>query len=156
IYKKGLELYRNNKYFEAEACLKEALKYEKNEDKIHYLIGMCCAFQKKMEQAEHHFLISLKSNARFEESYLGLGELYFIQKDFRKAERMIKEAIKINPDNPYFHDFLGTLYFINDLTNLALFEWNKIDKPVLNRIVTESHDYYKKDFLMKELNFHPG
>ncbi len=156
IYKRGLELYKKKNYVEAEICFKEALKFEKNQDKVHYLIGMCCAFQEQTEQAEHHLLVSLKFNDRFEESYLGLGEIYFIQKDYKKAERLIKKAIQINPDNAYSHDFLGTLYFINDLTSLALFEWNKIDKPVLNRIVTESHDYYKKDFLMKELNFHPG
>ena len=156
IYKRGLDLYQKKNYAQAEACFKEALKFEKNQDKVHYLIGMCCAFQEQTEEAEHHLLVSLKFNDRFEESYLGLGEIYFIQKDYKKAERLIKKAIQINPDNAYSHDFLGTLYFINDLTSLALFEWNKIDKPVLNRIVTESQNYYKKDFLMKELSFHPG
>lgn len=156
FYKKGLKLYRENKYFEAEIHLKEALKYGIKKDTIHFLIGMCCGLQDRLEDAENHFLISLKINNHFEECYLELGGIYFKKKEYKKAEQMIKEAIKINPENKYSHDFLGTLYYINGLTTLALYEWNKINKPILSKLFIESDKSAKKEFLIKELCFNPG
>ena len=77
LYKKGLKLYRENKYFEAEIHLKEALKYGIKKDTIHFLIGMCCGLQDRLEDAENHFLISLKINNHFYECYLELVGIYF-------------------------------------------------------------------------------
>jgi len=156
LYEKGLKLYNENNYFEAEIYLREALKFGVKKATIHFLIGMCFAFQNKLEEAERNFLISLKLNKSFEESYIELGGLYFKKKEYQKAEQMIKKAIKINPENKYSHDFLGTLYYINGLTYLTLYEWNKINKPVLENLLIESEYFSKKEFLFKELCFNPG
>jgi tetratricopeptide (TPR) repeat protein len=156
LYEKGLKLYKENNYFEAEIYLREALKFGVKKDTIHFLIGMCFAFQNKLEEAENNFLISLKLNNSFEESYIELGGLYFKKKEYQKAEQTIKKAIKINPENKYSHDFLGTLYYINGLTYLTLYEWNKINKPILENLLIESENFSKKEFLVKELCFNPG
>lgn len=156
LYKKALKLYEQNNYIEAEICLKEALKYGEKKDKIHFFLGMCCALQNRLEEAENHFLISLKLNNLFEECYLELGGVYFKKREYKKAEQMIKKAIKINSENKYSHDFLGTLYYISGLTSLALHEWNKINKPILSKLSIESDRSTKKKFLIQELRFNPG
>jgi len=156
LYKRGLKLFQESNYNEAEICLRESLKYGIKKDIIHFLIGMCSVHQCRLKEAENHFLVSLEVNSNFEECYLELGGIYFKEKEYVKAEHMIIEAIKINPENKYARDFLGTLYYINGLTTLALDEWNKISKPILGKIFVENDKSANRELLVRELSFNYG
>lgn len=156
LYKRGLKLYEQNNYSEAEVLLKQALEYEEKRDSILFLLGMCSAFQSRLEEAESYFLNALEINNRCEQCYLELGGIYFRKKEHQKAAQFIKKAIKINPDNEYAHDFLGTLYYIKGLTILALYEWNKINKPILANLSFEIDRANRKEFIEKELRVYPG
>ena len=156
LYKRGLKLYEQNNYAEAEVWFKQALEYEEKRDSILFLLGMCSAFQSRLEEAEGYFLNALEMNNRCEQCYLELGGIYFRKKEHRKTEQYIKKAIKINPDNEYAHDFLGTLYYIKGLTILALYEWNKIDKPILANLSFEIDRANRKELIAKELQVNPG
>ena len=156
LYKRGLKHYERDNYAEAEVFLKEAIKYGEKKDSILFLLGMCSAFQNRLEEAENHFLNALEINNRCEQCYLELGGIYFRKKEHQKAVQFIKRAIKINPDNEYSHDFLGTLYFINGLTNHALREWNRINKPIMANLSIENDRLKRKELIIKELRFSPG
>jgi len=156
LYRRGLKLYEKNNYAEAEVWLKQALEYEEKKDSILFLLGMCSAFQNRLEEAESYFLNALEINNRCEQCYLELGGIYFRKKEHQKTEQYIKKAIKINPDNEYAHDFLGTLYYIKGLTILALYEWNKINKPILANLSFEIDRANRKELIAKELGVNPG
>lgn len=55
--------------------------------------------QKKWEEAEKKFLAAVKLDAKNEEGYFGLGNVYFAQKHLPEAKETFNFLLKICPDN---------------------------------------------------------
>ncbi len=55
-------------------------------------------------------------------------------KDFRSAKRELRAAVKLDPQDRYTREFLGTLYFLDGNLEAALKYWNAIEKPRLRNV----------------------
>ena len=54
--------------------------------------------------------------------------------DMRPAKRALRAALKLDPQDPYAQEFLGTLYFLDGNLEAALKYWNAIEKPRLRSV----------------------
>ncbi len=60
-----------------------------------------------------------------------LAGVSYKQHDFRAAKRELHAARRLNPQDSYARDFLGTIYFLENNLEAALKYWNALDKPRL-------------------------
>lgn len=58
-----------------------------------------------------------------------LAGIAFKQKKNALAERRLRQALRLAPDNAYADDFLATLYFLDGNLEAALKYWNRVGKP---------------------------
>ena len=65
-------------------------------------------------------------DARFPVELAGIA---FKQKQNGRAEKMLRQAVRLTPRDGYANDFLATLYFLDNNTEAALKYWNRVDKP---------------------------
>ncbi len=60
---------------------------------------------------------------------LELAGVAFKQKRYSQAARRLQRALKLDPQDSYTCDFLGTVYFLQGNLEAALKYWNRVDKP---------------------------
>jgi tetratricopeptide (TPR) repeat protein len=65
--------------------------------------------QKKLEEAEKKFLSAIRIDARNEEAYLGLGEVYWGQNNFSEAKETLKFLLQLNPQHEEAMVILGAI-----------------------------------------------
>jgi len=58
-----------------------------------------------------------------------LAGVAFKQKKNARAERLLRHALELAPQDAYANDFLGTLYFLDGNVEAALKYWNRVKKP---------------------------
>jgi tetratricopeptide (TPR) repeat protein len=67
-----------------------------------------------------------------------LAGLSYLQNDFRGAKQHLKKALRLDPNDNYANEFLGTLYFLDRNLEAALLYWNRLDKPRVRNVETGS------------------
>lgn len=73
-------------------------------------------------------------DARFPVELAGVA---FKQKKDGRAERLLRQALRLTPHDAYANDFLATLYFLDNNIEAALKYWNRVGKP---QIAALTHD----------------
>jgi hypothetical protein len=58
-----------------------------------------------------------------------LAGIAFRQKHNSKAAHLLRQAIKLAPNDAYANDFLGTIYFLEENPEASLKYWNRVGKP---------------------------
>ncbi|WP_035358295.1 tetratricopeptide repeat protein [Edaphobacter aggregans] len=58
-----------------------------------------------------------------------LAGVAFRQKHYSQAAHLLREAIKLAPNDTYANDFLGTIYFLQENREASLKYWNRVGKP---------------------------
>lgn len=154
LYERSVQYYNENNYIESKRVLIKALNYKRKELEVRYLLGMCHGFLGEYDEAEKQFLRCLEINPRYEPGFVQLGSLYFNKKEYAQAVRFIKKGLAINPRDGHAHDILGTIYNLHGLNGKALDEWNKIGKPLLNKIFVNEQAYDEAS--NQDLCFFPG
>jgi tetratricopeptide (TPR) repeat protein len=66
-----------------------------------------------------------------------LAGLAFKQKQNERAERLLRNALRLSPHDNYINDFLGTLYFLDGNLEAALKFWNRVNKPQVAAVHTD-------------------
>ncbi len=66
-----------------------------------------------------------------------LAGLAFERKDFAAAKTYLARALRLDPQDSYASDFLGSIYFLEHNLEAALRYWNRIDKPHIEEIRVE-------------------
>ena len=104
-----LEDYRG-----AEAALLQALDIKPNDSKYHYQLGRIHLRSGELDAAEIHFrkATALVTQNRYTGPHAALG--YVLAKSERYAEAIaeFKRCVEIEPENPSFYYFLGSVYDI--------------------------------------------
>ncbi|MCL4402566.1 MAG: tetratricopeptide repeat protein [Acidobacteria bacterium] len=72
------------------------------------------------------------ADARFQQELAGIA---FRRSDLPAARRYLRQALGINPADPYANDFLGSLYLLDGNLPAALKYWNRIQKPWLGSVL---------------------
>ena len=149
-------LFAEEDYAGAETSLRLALELGPESAEVRYLLGMCAAFQGRLEDAERDLRAALGIDASFEAAHVEIGGLYFKQKKYAESERALRQALAIDPADAYARDLLGTVYFVNGVRDSALAQWNKLGKPVLGDLAIEGVGIRHPRLLQRELRVGPG
>ncbi|MGE4490320.1 MAG: tetratricopeptide repeat protein [Kiritimatiellales bacterium] len=91
---------------------------------IHRAIGMLYLQQEDFTNAAVHLEKALKEDKTFD-VFTNLGAAYIGSKDYEKAERVLQEALKLQPENPICHINLAILYRKMDRANQAVYHFEK-------------------------------
>lgn len=91
------ECYRVlGKYNEALKDLKTSIKYDKNNAKVYYYMGLLCLSTKRFKEAHGYFYTSSKLNPSFVDVWLKLGFMYDLVGDGKMALKYYDNALKVN------------------------------------------------------------
>src|SRR5256885_9181641 len=66
-----------------------------------------------------------------------LAGVSYKQNNFSAAKRELRGALRLNSQDAYALEFLGTIYFVEGNLEAALKYWNRIDKPRLRNVTVE-------------------
>src|SRR5205085_1950598 len=66
-----------------------------------------------------------------------LAGVSYKQNNFSAAKRELRGALRLNSQDAYTLEFLGTIYFVEGNLEAALKYWNRIDKPRLRNVTVE-------------------
>ena len=104
-----LEDYRG-----AELALLRALDIRPNDSKYHYQLGRIHLRSGELEAAETHFRKAtlLVSENRYTGPHAALGYVLAKRERYVEAIEEFKKCVAIEPDNPSFYYFLGSVYDI--------------------------------------------
>jgi hypothetical protein len=91
-------------------------------------------------------------DARFWEEHAGIA---YQQKHFSTAQHALRHALALNPQDDYANNFLGSLYFLQDNLEAALFYWNRVGKPVLDNLAFAPQLHLHPLLLDRAFNFAP-
>jgi tetratricopeptide (TPR) repeat protein len=88
---RGIELYRKNNFEEAESVLRKAVEQKSDDSRAKAYLGLTLLDQHKTSEAEP-FLRQADESGSSGETKAALARLYIEQKDFDKADNLLKEA----------------------------------------------------------------
>ena len=63
-----------------------------------------------------------------------LAGIAFKQKDYPRAIRLLRQALRLAPNDAYANDFLGTAYFLEGNLEASLKYWNRVGKPQIDEV----------------------
>lgn len=95
----AMRLYREGNDMKAEACFRDAMNYDKNNDYVLYLYAIFCKERQNYGQAEENIrraINSKKENPRYWVEYSNISELWG---DFKKAEKILEEGLEYCNNN---------------------------------------------------------
>lgn len=155
-FAQGRSLFDSGDYAGAEKLLRETLAQGPETAELRHLLGLCAAFQGRLDEAEQELLAAIRIDPSFADSRIEIGGLYFKQKRYGESERALRLALVLRPKDVYARDLLATVYFIHGSQERALAEWNKVDKPVLDELVISEAGIPHPRLLERELCFRHG
>ena len=118
--------------------------------------GLALAQAGKLDAADEQFRAGIRRyprDGRFWEEHAGIA---YEQKHFAAAQHALRHALALNPQDSYANNFLGTLYFLNENLEAALFYWNRAGRPVLRDLTVQPQPHLDPLLLDRAFNFAPG
>lgn len=85
--------------------------------------------------AENRLLHAIRVRPSDTRSYWELAGVYFREKRNRDARDVLRQGLRLAPFDPYAHDFLATLLYLDGRRVEALYHWNLAGAPVVREIV---------------------
>ncbi|HAM39603.1 MAG TPA: hypothetical protein DCP53_09470 [Elusimicrobia bacterium] len=127
-----------NKYKKSEKYLKEAIKLEPDNPKYHFELGIVYDNLKKAEQSEESFFKVIKIDSTTAQAYNYLGYTW-ADKNIKldEAEKFVKIALSIDPENPAYIDSLGWIYYRKQKYNEAIELLKKASEKINDSIIFE-------------------
>lgn len=128
------KLYAEKRY---EELLRLAQDAPGQSAELDYYRGMALARLERWQEAKRAFQSGAGKaphDARFP---LELAGVAFRQKNLSDARRSLKHALRLDPDNGYANDFLGTVFFLEGNLEAALRYWNREGKPRIEAVRME-------------------
>jgi len=87
---------------------------------------------------------------------LELAGVAFKQKQLPQSARYLRQALRLDPNDSYGNDFLGTVYFLQGNFEAALKYWNRVDKPQIVEVQAEPPPLIDPALLDRALAFAPA
>jgi tetratricopeptide (TPR) repeat protein len=111
--------------------LEPAARRSANEDFYYGIalahLGRLAEAQSTLESGRHLTPI----DPRFPVELAGIA---FKQKNFPRTARLLRQALRLEPNDTYANDFLGTTYFLEGNLEAALKYWNRVGKPYIANV----------------------
>ncbi len=123
---------------------------------LEYCYGMALARMQRWEESTRAFERGAHESPRDKRFPIELAGVAFQQKDYPRAARELKQAVRLDPRDAYANDFLATLYFMDGNLPATLKYWNRAGKPVLANIASEPRPRTSPVLLDRAFEFAPG
>jgi len=117
--------------------------------------GLALARLKRWDEAKAAFetgRLKAPGDKRFAEELAGIA---YQQKDFRRAQSYLKQALRLDPRDSYARDFLATLYFLDGNLDATLLNWNRAGKPKVSEVKFEPQLQTNPILLDRAFSFSP-
>jgi len=101
---------------------------------LDFLAGLALARLEKWSEAELAFEAGSRKAPKDPRFLVELAGISYKQKDFPTAKKRLREALELNPQDSYSHEFLATIYFLEGNLEVALKYWNPEQKPRLRSV----------------------
>ncbi len=85
-----------------------------------------------------------------------LAGIAFKQRHYPLAAHLLRNAIKLSPQDRYANDFLGTVYFLEGNLNASLKYWNRAGKPEIAAIREDPSPQVSPALLDRAFAFSPA
>lgn len=92
-------------------------------------------------------------DARFPEELAGLA---FQQKNYSRAARLLRRAVKLAPHDEYANNFLATVYFLEGNLEAAVQSWNRDGKPYVAEVSSQPQPSVSPALLDHAFAFSPA
>jgi len=120
---------------------------------LDFLAGLALAKLQRWDDARKAFAAGrakAQNDPRFPVELAGIN---YKQNDFCAAKRELMAALRLDPQDSYARDFLGTIYFLEDNLEAALKYWNTIDKPRLRNVAVQPAPRLRENLLKRAITF---
>ena len=104
---------------------------------LNYYYGIALARLERLNDAETAFERGRLQQPRDKRFPIQLAGIRFRQKKYPEAAKHLQRALRIDPDDEYANDFLGSVYFLLGNLEAALKYWNRVSKPRIEGIRSE-------------------
>ena len=106
--------FQQEDYRGAQVALTKALEIKPNDSKYHYHLGRIYLRSGDLDLAESHFRrsASLVGENRYTGPHAALGYVLAKRERFSEALEEFKKCVEIEPENPAFYYFLGSVHDI--------------------------------------------
>jgi len=106
---------------------------EKNPEADLYT-GLAYAQMKRWEEAKKAFEEGARKSPRSERFPIELAGVAYRMNDLGEAEKQLKRAIGLAPNDAYALNFLGTIYLLQGNLQAALKYWNRVEAPYISQV----------------------
>src|SRR5260370_33016067 len=96
---------------------------------LNFYYGTALARLEHWREAESAFQAGLRLAPHDPRFPIELAGVAFKQKHYPHATRLLRQALKLAPQDAYTNDFLGTIYFLQENLDASLKYWNRVAKP---------------------------
>lgn len=151
---KGLaEIYiQQGRLDEAINAYKTALALAPQDEETHFYLGTIYYSQKRLIEAIAAFKTAIKIKPDYAEALNSLAYLYAEQgANLAEAERLVKRALAVDPENGAYVDTLGWIYFKEQKVEAARIELERASKLTQDPVVYDHlGDVYLKQGLVNQ------
>lgn len=136
-----------------EQAAKLALGPASQPAELDFLAGMALAKLQRWQDARLALEAGHRKAPNDPRFLVELAGISYKQNDFAAAKRGLRAALRLDPRDPYTHEFLGTIYFIEGNLEAALKYWNAIDKPRLRSVAVQPAPLLDAALLNRAISF---
>ncbi len=108
---RGIVLLNTNNLEEAVQEFERAIAINKNIADLHLFLGVAYKAQERYDLAQEALLLAYSLNPTDTASLIELSRAYFSDGRYAQASQYAEEAVKIEPENPHRHGYLGITYY---------------------------------------------
>ncbi len=134
--------------------LAESLQHPSADFDFYY--GTALAQLGRWTEAQQAFIAGARLQPDGQALSPGVGGVAFKQKQYVQAVRYLRLALRLDPNDSYANDFLGTVYFLQGNVEAALKYWNHVDKPRIAEVRTDPTPQVNAALLDRAFVFAPA
>lgn len=123
---------------------------------LEYCYGSALAHLERWDEAQRAFTAGARLNPRDKRFPEELAGVAFKQKKFGVARKNLGRALRLDPQDAYANDFLGTIYFLEGNTYAALKYWNRASKPQVAAVKLDPEPRVDPALLDRAFAFSPA
>jgi hypothetical protein len=110
----------------------------------------------KWNEAREELLAGARADPNDKRFPLELAGVEYRLGDFISTKFYLKTALRLDPNDAYAQDFLGTLFFLDGNYEGALLHWNRVGKPRISELEIPPSSPIRPVLLDRALAFAPG
>lgn len=146
------KLYEQQKW---EEVLREARGAADQSVDFDYYLGMALSRLERWSEARVAFSQGARKAPRDMRFLVERAGAEYKLDDFRPAKRDLRRALRLDPQDSYVAEFLGTIYLLEGNLEAALKYWNHLDKPRLAAVEAVPSPKTEKWLFDRAVTFSP-